>query len=164
MKKRQLCTEKKAVFFFVVNALFLTPLSNEDYWNELFELFVSGDLEGIFHLNSTVGEDLFVSVILVACNLKRYKWARKFKEKYIEFVDCTSDAKKHLKRQTEGFLLFGEKSYTEGINVLREIRVNGPREFFQKNILAIKMYYELCGEEMYLEFGYEYRQHQRPSP
>ena len=83
--------------------------------------------------------------------MKEYKWARRFKEKYVVFLVCRKNVKTRIKKQSEGYILFGEKKYREGITVLKGILSSGPRDFFRKSVLILKMNYEIYKEELSLE-------------
>ncbi len=148
-------TERKNLFIFGVNALAPIYLPNELYAKEQFEWYQLADKEGLLISNNVMDGHGFVLAIENACRQNETVWARRFKKKYIAFLDVNEKNLKRIKNQSEGFLLLEEGKYEDALVELKKITATKPQFFFQKNISMLKAAYQIHKEDTFVEFDNE---------
>ncbi len=153
-------SEKKELFLFNVNALYVMTLSTEEYLTEYFEWYLLGDEKELLLDNGVLDEISYMNVIRVACLLKEYNWAKYFKEKYINFIDVTPTSKDRLEKQSSGLLLFGEGRFMEGLTTVKGIKITKPEHYFKKYLLIFKLSYEIYQRDVFVEIDDEFQKFQ----
>ncbi len=108
---------------------------------ELFDLYVLGLENDLLLENGYLLEVNFNNLIILACRLKRFEWAKKFLEEKIDLIYI--DNRKNVEAYSDAYISYSEGKYEEAVRKLMNGDLEFSIQFYTVNakFVLLKTYY-----------------------
>jgi hypothetical protein len=131
------------IFFGIEKKNIAVPESGENLFYIINEKLKEGFTEDL--INKDISLSNFRNYILIAINLKKYKWVNDFINKYGPLLK--PDIRDDFMNLGKAILMFEKKDFKNSQKLLMQVKKKNPFNFVDVSILMLKVFFELNNPE-----------------